>query len=81
MPAITARGAYLGKEGELALLVLAQEGRWAGQLSYHPVPDPGPNSTPSKNFRNIYKGWKISMTRGNSRISERSPSEDPVLIE
>jgi hypothetical protein len=29
----------------------------------------------------LLKNYKISMAQGNNRISERNPSEDPVLIQ
>jgi hypothetical protein len=82
----------LSKVGELVLVAQVQESWQADQLSFHPSPDPGLDLVPL-NIYPIYEllecvkgqalqiqSCRISMTQSNNRMSEKSPSEDPVLI-
>lgn len=77
--------------GELTLVVTMRESQQADQLGYYPGPEPGlQSSSPNTHF--IYellecvKGtdlqvqiYRISRTKGNSRISKTSLSEGQAL--
>lgn len=75
------------------MVAQAQESGWAEQLSFLPGPDPEPELAHLSiyliyellEYRMGSSLWiqscGISMTQGNSKISETHPSEDPGLIE